>query len=390
MNVKPRVALLIETSRGYGRGLLKGIVRYARLHGPWSFYISPGDFEQALPKMAHWGGTGIIARVETPQVAEAIRRTRLPVIALDLSEALLRPRSRWRNAPEISPDPAAAARMAADHLRARGFRRFAFCGIPHRIWSERRGEAFSGYLAAEGHPCQVYQPPRRPRDRDWGREQALLAQWLRELPKPVGLMACNDDRGRQVLEACQAAGIEVPEEVAVVGMDNDELLCELANPPLSSVALNTERGGYEAAALLDAMMRGRRKGPERILVEPLHVVVRQSSDVVALDDRHVAAALTFIRENAAYPIQVADVVRHAGLSRRALEVRFRREVKRSVHEEIQRVRLERAERLLVETDLAMGAVATAAGFGSASYLGLVFRGTKGITPARYRTRARAR
>ena len=386
----PKVALLIETARGFGRGLLRGIARYARLHGPWGFYVTPGDFEQALPAMEQWGGTGIIARIETPKVAETILATGLPTVALDLSDEQSAPGSPLSGLSEIASDSRGAARMAAGHLLERGFRDYAFVGIAGRVWSRRREESFCAGINAAGRQVHVYQPPRRRRDREWGREQTIMAGWLRELPKPIGLMACNDDRGREVLEACRAAGVRVPEEVAVVGVDNDSLLCELSDPPLSSVALNTERGGYEVAALLDKLMRGRVRTPRRIMVEPLYVVTRRSTDVVALDDREVASALRWIGQSADRPIQVDDVVRHVGHSRRALEIRFRQAVGRSIHAEIQRVHLERAKRLLRETDLPMPKVAEASGFASPSYFGVVFRRGLGMTPARYRTHVRGR
>jgi LacI family transcriptional regulator, galactose operon repressor len=386
----PRVALLIETSRGYGRGILRGIVRYARIHGPWSFYITPGDFEQALPKMGQWGGTGIIARIETAPVARAILATGLPVIALDLSAEQLRAGSPLSRVSEICPDSRKAARMAAEHLLERGLRRFAFVGIDGRIWSSQREEGFRERIEEEGLSCHIYRPPRARRDREWAREQVYLAAWLRTLPRPLGLMATNDDRGREVLEACHLAGVQVPDEVAVVGMDDDQLLCELSSPSLSSVALNMDQGGYEAAELLDRLMSGKAKGPRRILVEPTGVVTRRSTDVLAMEDRTVAAALRFIRENAQGKIQVRDVLREVPISRRSLEMRFRREVGRSLHAEIQRTRLSEAKKLLKETDLPMPRLAELSGFGSASYLGMVFRRETGMTPARYRTRVRTR
>jgi len=384
----PRVALLIETARGYGREVLRGIVRYARLHGPWAFYMTPGDFEQAVPRIRQWGGTGIIARVETPRIAAALLATHLPVVALDLTEEQRSPRSALRRFSELSSDSRQAARLAAEHLLECGFRHYAFVGIAGRVWSERRQEGFCERVRAAGFEPILCPVPRRKGDREWTREQALLADWLRGLPKPIGLMACNDDRGRQVLEACREAGVRVPEDVAVVGVDNDELLCELADPPLSSVALNADRGGYEAAALLDGLMSGRIQQPRQILTEALHVVRRQSSDVMAMDDREVAQALRFIHENGGRPIRVGEIIRRLALSRRALEIRFQRAVGRSIHDEIQRVRLERAKRLLLETDMPLPQVAEASGFTTASYLAQVFRRQTGMTPARYRRRAR--
>lgn len=385
MHGRPKVALLIETSRGYGRGLLRGIVRYARLHGPWSFYVTPGDLRQSLPKMGRWGATGIIARIETAESAKAVLATGLPLVALDLSAEQLAAGHPLSTACEISPDSHRAARMAAEHLLERGLKQFAFAGVGHEtLWSSRREEGFCERLNEAGFGCHVYRLPELSADRHWGREQALMSKWLRALPKPVGLLACDDDRGREVLEACRSVGLDVPEDVAVVGVDNDELLCELSDPPLSSVALNAPRGGYEAAALLDGLMSGKIRGTHRLLVAPKWVVARRSTDILELDDRRVADALRFIHDNARSPIRVEDLLRRGELSRRTLELRFRKVIGRSIREEIERVRLERAKRLLVETMLPLTAVAEASGFSTASYLIRVFHRQVGMPPAQYR------
>ena len=384
----PRVALLIETARGYGRGMLRGIVRYGRLHGPWSFYLKTGDFEQALPRMQQWGGTGTIARIETPQIAKAILAAKLPTIALDLSDEQQAADGPLAALSQVESDSAGAAEMAAEHLLERGFREFAFVGIAGRVWSHRRQAAFAACIERQGFPTHLYGPPRRKEDRQWEREQKHLAAWLAALPKPIGLMACDDERGREVLEACRVAGLQVPEEVAVIGVDNDELLCELADPPLSSVALNTEQGGYRTAELLDQLMRGKCRKPRRLVVEPLHVVTRRSTDIVAIEDRCVASALNFIHQQAGRPLQIDDVVRHVAVSRRALEIRFRSAIGRTILSEIQRIRLQRAKRLLLETDLPLPMVAESAGFGTPSYLVQVFRQRLGVTPARYRRQMR--
>ena len=217
-----------------------------------------------------------------------------------------------------------------------------------------------------------------------------MAAWLADLPKPVGIMACNDDRGREVLEACRAAEVRIPEEAAVIGVDNDELLCELSDPPLSSVTLGAERAGFEAAALLDQLMAGRRKRAGQIVARALGVVARRSTEVVLHDDQEIAAALRFIHDNAGQPIRVYDVVASLGDARRTLEIRFQQVLGRSIHEEIRRARLERAKRLLLETDLPLPKVAKASGFGSPSYLAVVFQKDVGQSPMKYRAQNRNR
>jgi LacI family transcriptional regulator len=388
MRTPPKVALLIETARGYGRQMLQGIVRYARLHGPWGFYVTPGDFEQALPKMQQWGGTGIIARIETPQIARAVLESGLPTIVLDLPESQSQPGHPLSRFSEVASDSAQAAAMAAGHLLERGFRHYAFVGTAGRVWSDRRQASFCQTVRAAGFTVWVFPAPVSRRDRVWEREQPILAQWLEHLPKPLGLMACNDDRGREVLEACRAAEIRVPEDLAVIGVDNDELLCDLADPPLSSVALNADGVGYRAAELLDLMMHGRTRKPQRLVAEPLYVVTRRSTEIVAIEDPEVVAALRFLHDHAAEPIRVEDVLRQLAISRRNLELRFQTAVGRTLHAELQRVRLERAQRLLIETDLPVPEVAQAAGYSTACYFIQVFRRAQGTTPAKYRRQLR--
>ena len=385
----PRVALLVETSLGYGRRFLRGVKRYARLHGPWGFYITPADLRQVLPRMKEWGGTGIIARLETPQLEKAVLATGLPTIALDLTYRQQAAGSRLARVHEVRPDSRAAGRLAAEHLLDRGLRSFAFVGLSSEVpWSAERGQGFTERLAAAKLPYAEFPLPRRVADREWGREQAILAAWLATLPRPLGLLACDDDRARQVCEACHGADLAVPDDVAIVGVDNDDLLCELADPPLTSVALDSETAGWEAAALLDRLMRGERLPPQRILVAPTGVIVRRSSDVRVTDDPAVRLAVRFITDKAALPIRVADVVAAAGAKRRSLELRFQTALGRSIVAEIQRARLDRARRLLTESDLSVERIAAASGFSSSGYLIRLFKREMGLAPGAFRDRLR--
>jgi LacI family transcriptional regulator len=394
---KPRrtVALLVETSNAYARGLLEGIIRYIREHRPWSTYLAEhGRGDEPPTWLAGWTGDGIIARIENARIAEAVIASGLP--AVDLSAANLVPGLPW-----VETDDAAIARAAFEHLRERGLRHFAFCGDARFNWSDWRGDHFRRCANEAGYECHVL-PSVRPAPRrgnrqsrrarvpgdEWTAETARIAAWLASLPRPVGVMACYDLLGRQVLEACRQLDARVPDEVAVVGVDDDELICELSDPPLSSVAPDTNRTGYEAAALLDRMMSGERVPPREYLVPPLGLVVRESSDVLAVDDADVAAAARYIRDHACDGIDVQDVLTQVPLSRRVLESRFKKLIGRTPHEEIDRVQLGRVRELLRETDLSLSEIARRTGFEHAEYLSVVFKKRIGLPPGEYRRRHR--
>ena len=389
----PQVALLLETSTEYGRGLLRGIVRYSRLHGPWSLYVAPGHLEQALPKAKSWSGTGIIARMHSPEMAKLIRATELPFVASSLDE--FRSPRLGDKFGEIRTNSAAIARMAVAHLVERSLRHFAFCGFVGCAWSLRREEAFSRYLTDQGFDCETHRIElanwmQRPNwIENWEDEQPILLDWLKSLPKPVGLMACNDICGREVLQVCAAAGLRVPDDIAVVGVDNDEMMCELSSPPLSSIALDLDKAGYESAKLLDNLMSGHLDGENVVQVEPVCVVTRQSSDLIVQDDPCVASALRFIKNHAGHTIGVPNVVEQAGVSRRTLERRFFKALGRSIGSEITQCRVERAKRLLLETDLPSHRVAAGAGFGSIKTFNRVFRRAAGVSPQRFRQSSKA-
>lgn len=218
----------------------------------------------------------------------------------------------------------------------------------------------------------------------------MVLSWLQSLPKPVAVMACNDDRGRQLLEASLLGGLMVPDDVAVLGVDDDHVVCNLSNPPLSSVAFGLEQAGYQAAQVLSGLMAGTIRTPQRIQVDPLWVVSRRSTDVIATEDRHVGIALRFIRDHIRRSIGVGDIVAASGISRRNLEIRFRRALGRSIRGEIQRMRLIYTRQLLLDTHLPAGRIAELAGFGSLPYLSSVFHRAMGVTLAEYRRRLRTR
>jgi LacI family transcriptional regulator len=294
---------------------------------------------------------------------------------------------------EIRADAQAIADMVADHFLGKDLRSFAFCGFENAPWSLLREEAFHRSMVDKGLPCPVHRIDlhnwMRHSDwiRSWGKEHSLLTAWLKSLPRFTGLMACNDMCGRRVLEACGDAGVRVPAHLAVVGVDNDELLCELSQPPLSSIALDVERAGYEAARLLSGLMANHsRKRKQVVPVSPLWVVARRSSDLAFNDDPLVADALRFIKDHAACGIGVPDVVDEMGVSRRTLERRFFHAIGRAILVEINRSRLDRARCLLQETALPVCRVATEAGFANTRMFNRVFRRAEGLPPRAFRRR----
>jgi LacI family transcriptional regulator len=381
----PKVILLIENSRAYGRDLLRGIARYSRFYGPWSFYMEPPFYLESGGRIrqlnvSHLKGLnadGIIMR-DTGK-PEQIAAMGLPtIIASAIKEQML-------GITTIRTDDARIGKTGAGHLLERGFRHFGYCGFDDMSWSRKRRDSFVNSIAQAGFRTNVYRQPKSRKKRVWENEQSLVADWLESLPKPVGLMVCNDDRGRQVIETCNAARLAVPDEIAVIGVDNDRLVCELSNPPLSSIALNVERAGYDAAELLDKMMAGPEKeSAHTITVSPTHTVTRQSTDILTIDDPLVSAALRFVHRNAKKDIQISDVVEATASSRRTLQQRFRKLMRRSLHDEIMRARVEFVAQLLVETNLSVSEIGAQLNYASPEHISRSFKRIKGLTPLLYR------
>ncbi|MEN2739621.1 DNA-binding transcriptional regulator [Microbacterium sp. X-17] len=374
-----QVALLIETSNAYARGLLGGIRRYLIDHPGWSIYLGEHSRQDTdLSWLEGWRGDGIIARIENRQIADQVRRLDLP--AVDLSAARLLP-----ELPCVETDDEQIARGAVDHLASRGLRHFAYCGDERFAWSIKRREWFRLCLAERGVVAHEYDLAPSGTIAD---DRAALARWVADLPKPIGILACYDIAGQSVLEACAIAGVDVPDEVAVLGVDNDDLICNLTSPPLSSIQSDASRTGYFAASLLDEMMAGAPVPGELHLVPPMGIVTRQSTDILAVDDPVVVRALRFIRERAEQPVSVSLVERHAGLARRALDIRFLKLIGHTVHSEITQVRMERLAQLLAETDATLPQLAERLGFPHAEYMGVAFKRYTGRAPGEYRRAAR--
>ena len=381
--------MLIESSRAYGRAALSGISKYVRENAHWSIFIQEHSLSNDLPGwFKNWKGDGIITRIEAPALGAVLKRLDIPVVFL-------------RNvAPGVKihsflTDNSGVSRAAFEHLRERGFRHFAFCGYNGADYSDERRDGFSRFVTETGARCHIFEESLPQGDFSTAtyeevglKDGDLVARWIRELPKPVGLMACNDMRGQQVLDACRAIGIVVPDEVAVIGVDNEEVLCDLSDPPLSSVVPNAERIGYEAASLLDSLMRGEKVQATRSLIEPIGVYTRRSTEVLAIEDRQIAAVARFIRLHACEGIDVSNVLQAVPMSRSTLDRRFIKIMGHSPKDEILRVRLNRAKQLLAETDLSQAIIAEKIGLEHAEYLSRIFKRRMGMTPSEFRSRLR--
>lgn len=374
------VALLIETSREYGRGLLRGVIRYQREHAPWSLYFQPRGLEEPPPTwLRDWHGDGILVRADNQRVADLVVGTGLPAVELRFALPDL-------DLPCVGIDNRAIVSLAVGHLLDCGFRHLAFCGLPRHenVVTDFRADCFAEVAAQAGLRASVFPDGARPaKHLGWEQEQQALAAWIAGLAKPVGVMACHDDRGLQVLDACRRVGARVPDEVAVIGVDNDEFLCNLSSPPMSSVDVGVERAGYEAAALLDRLMAGK-KSRRRVILAPIGVVVRRSSDVMAIDDRPLADVIRFIREHACDGLRVDEVLGRCTQSQSTLQRRFKALLGRTPKEEITRVQLDRAKHLLVHTDLALGTIAERCGFAQLKRFSGVFHANEGMPPGAFR------
>jgi LacI family transcriptional regulator len=381
----PKVIFLVETSRAYGRGLLRGIAQYSKLHGPWLFFMGPEFYVKGIKHSYQWmkdlNADGIIAPLWDNAIIKMIDNLGLPAVICGIEKPTL-------NACRVVTDDFAVGRTAAEYFLERGFRRFAYCGFNDAIWSQRRAESFSRTVTEAGFEASIYRRTRTKRRHSSKAEQSIIAEWLRTLPRPVAIMACNDDRGQDVLAACRIAGLEVPEDVAILGVDDDELVCDLSYPPLSSIAASTERAGYDAAQVLDKLMRGHKitEAEKVVPISPLHVVTRQSTDIMAIEDQQVAEAVNFVRRHSRKAIQVRDVAEAVGLSRRTLEQRFRKVLMHSVHDQIKYARVNQMADLLINTNLTMSRIARFLGYPDASNISRYFKQKKGMSPTEYRNK----
>lgn len=381
------VLLLIETSRAHGRACLRGVARYVRTNPGWSCVTFERSSEEPVPDWVFGMRIdGALVRMETPQLAADLDRLNVPFVDLRARPVLAQ-----RSAPKFTTDSDSIADVAFRHFVERGFRHFGFCGYAGVDFSDDRENHLRPRVESSGRSFSVYREdagdePERVvhREGEGGLSVPQIANWLISLPKPLGVVCCNDVRARDVLEACESAGLRVPEQVAVLGVDNDELICEFTFPPLSSVDPNAELLGYRAAETLDRLMDGAVVPSGVIHVPAAGVVTRLSTDVMAIEDPIVAEAVAVIRDHACTGMNVDRLLDRLTVSRATLERRFNKSLGRSPRSEIARVRMDRARQLLAETELPLSEIAIRCGMRSASHLSVAFRAAMNMTPGEYR------
>jgi len=373
------VGILVDTSSSWGRRVIEGAAHHSRQHSHWRLYFEARGMEEDLRVPSGWNGDGIIARVSSAKMARELAKLAIPVVNVSGVQV---PDAHF---PRITTDMPAGANMALDHFLNRGFRNFAYFSLRGLSYVTTHRDAFVAAAAAKGLPCSVFEvKPQFGAEPDWTIDHATILSWLNTLTLPVAIVAWNASCARAIVFAAQSGGLLVPEEVAILSGADDELLCEHIQPPVSGIAVDARKIGHEAAATLKQMLEGKKKRHRDILITPLGIEARQSTDTLAIKDSALVKALSYIRQNAANPIQVDDVAAVSGLSRRALERRFAETLNRSPAVEIRRCHIDRAKKLLQITNHSIPTVAESAGFCSPEHFSTYFKSATGKTPLQFR------
>ena len=373
-----QIAIIVETMNEYGRGIIRGICRALKEYPTCTIFYEERTLDSSPPSwLSRWKGDGIIVRDRSGESCQIALKT--PAKIVDLSER------RHPGIPTVISDHAACSVLAATYLKDRGFYNFGFVGIKSRPFSEKRRDAF----LQEVGECSVFELPNDELAfSSWGADHSRLIQWLNQLPKPVGIMACYDLVGVRVLQSCNLAGIGVPDSVAVIGVNNDELQCTMTNPSMSSVVQNQEKIGYEACVLLHRLMRKEPTPKEPMVIPPVGIVSRRSTDVLVMPDTLVVKTVQLIREHACEGMTIASIAAKLRVSRRTLERRFFKSMNKTLHDEIIGTQIKFACELLSNTRLTLESITKRIGFHSTSHFSILFEKLNGMTPNEYRKKHR--
>lgn len=368
-----KIGLLLSADAEYGRGVLRGVADFAEDHPHCLFRVVEPD-RAGIATMAKWQPDGLVVMLNEKKLLPLVRAMNCPAVYVCMPTGIENPAC-------VQSDDVAVGRLGAEHLMERGATTYGFVGLAEGDWVQVRAEAFRKAIVETGQACAVFQPLGKV---PGTREQKGLGEWLRKCPKPLALMACNDLCGRNVLETIRQTGLRVPDDVAVLGVDNEDPLSRLVWPGLSSVSLNTDEIGYKAAAMLHRALAGNAAARSMVFVAPLGVIARGSTRPLALEDPILSKVISAINESISQPLAVDDLAKLVEISRASLERRFRRFLDRTPLQEIRRVRIARARQLLKATDLPLKAIAAQCGYPAPSRLIEAFQAETGVTPHGYR------
>lgn len=368
----------IDPSISYFRSIIRGFIIYNRTHKVFTVLGGGRNFTSADSILREADIKALIGSFASMAQQEEVRKSTLPAINISNREP-------DNSLPSVLSDDVAVGRLAAQHFLDKGFRNFGYLGFTGHQYSTERHRGFREELESQNRPVHYSEPPTIDISR-WRLHMPdeAVDQWLLACPKPIAVFCAADDNARFLIDACLHLGISIPDEVAILGVNNDEMLCDLAEVPISSVELGGERIGYEAAALLHRILKGEPAPKEPILVKPNKIVSRHSTNILSVEDPKVAMAMRYIQENADRPISVTDVLKAVGMSRRALEKRFQKVAGRSPYAEILRNHIERAKELLIQTDMPIAEIAPLSGFSEARELSVMFKKKTGMTPQSFR------
>jgi LacI family transcriptional regulator len=380
INGVKRVALLLESDMAFDRAIARGVGEFIRSRSGWVILMDPMT-EATLEGLKYWDPDGIITSIHLPAIDDIAKLSNVPKVGFgSYSEE----NDGHLTFPIVTSDQEEIGRMAARYFINKGMRHFAFCGGDEKaLWCRQRREGFNQELKENGHVCENYEPD-FPSPTHMPDALRSLGLWLERLPKPCGVFVFFDGWARWVLDACVIRQLQVPQQLSVLGVDNDRWLCELAQPRLSSIDANAMTAGYTAADLLDRLMKGDSACPPLTYIAPSKVEERDSSSYMAFADPEVAFAMRYIKEHACNPITPADVLKVTGMSNSTAYRKFIKSIGRSIHSEIQRIQMERVKELLTSTNLNVTSIAQQAGFENIRYLTQVFKDATGFTPTEYR------
>lgn len=376
----PRVAVLVDTSTGWGRRLIRGAARYAERNGPWQLFVEPRGRTELMWLPKNWAGDGIIARVSSQELADSLRSFGCPVVNVS---GLKVGAGEW---PCVTTNHAGSARLALTHFLDRGNWHFGYVGPTRYQYVRVHADAFSNAVEAHGAECNIFRYEEfDTAGTQWSDQQEALGDWLEKMPKPIGVFCWSTSAGARAIEICRERGVRVPDEVAVLAGDDDPLICNCTQPPMSAVLVASEQIGFHAAAHLARLMQGEESGPSLETIEPITVTCRGSTDSVAIADPDLRQALEFIRRHAFEPIRIDNIIEVVSIARRSLERKFQKHFGRSPSEEIRRIRIAKARELLALTDKSVYEISFLCGYSSQEHFATVFKRSEGLSPLRFRS-----